>query len=198
MSYNSTIDYYNQNAARFVTDTISADLSAVQERFLKKLPPQAVILDFGCGSGRDAKYFLEQGCQVSAVDGSIELCKQAGAYLGIEVQQMYFEELNTVNEYDGIWACASVLHVPSGGLEAVFDKMSVALKAGGIVYTSFKYGQFEGKRGDRYFTDMTEEKMQWLMKKNIDFMIEEMWVSADVRPGREEAQWLNVILRKNK
>lgn len=83
----------------------------IQDAFLSYLKPGARILDFGCGSGRDTKYFLEHGFEVDAIDGSERLCALAGKLTGIPVKQMLFEDLDAMDVYDGIWACASVLHL---------------------------------------------------------------------------------------
>ena len=160
-----TIDYYDLNAKAFVVGTISVEFEDMQKRFLNKLPEQAVILDFGCGSGRDTKYFLEQGFRVEAIDGSKELCKIASEYTGIAVKHMLFQELNDMSKYDGIWACSSILHLPIGELEDVMRKMTEALKGKGVIYTSFKYGTFAGERNGRYFTDMTEDTFAEFLKK---------------------------------
>lgn len=191
-----TLNYYNQNAARFCQNTISVEFTATQRRFLSYLSSAAHILDFGCGSGRDTKAFLDQGYQVEAIDGSEELCKLASRYTGIQVRHMLFQELSAVSEYDGIWACSSILHLTRDELLDVMRKMVTALKPGGIIYTSFKYGTFSGERSGRYFTDMTEEAFADFMSKMERLQIEEEWVTADVRPGREEEKWLNMILSK--
>ena len=192
-----TLEYYNENALNFVTSTKNVDFHTIQLRFIRKLSQGAAILDFGCGSGRDPKYFLSQGYQVDALDGSEEMCRLAGEYTGISVRHMLFQELSAKNIYDGIWACSSILHLPYHELKEVFLKMACALKENGIVYTSFKYGIFEGERNGRYFTDMTEEKMEKLLQEVSVFHTEELWISEDVRPGREDEKWLNIILRKN-
>ena len=127
----------------------------VQNRFLAKLHKGAFILDFGCGSGRDTKYFLENGFAVEAMDGSGELCKIAREYTGIEVKHMLFQELQKIEKYDAVWACSSILHLPYAELVAVMKKIVLALKEKGVFYTSFKYGSFEGMRNGRYFIDLT-------------------------------------------
>lgn len=193
---NNTIKYYNKNADKFVQETLSVNFVLIQERFLAKLPVGAYILDFGCGSGRDTKYFLDKGYQVEAVDGSVELCKIASEYTGIHVKQMLFEELDESEKYDGIWACSSILHLDKSVLKDVLKKMLVALKVNGIVYTSFKYGNFEGERNGRYFTDFTEESFRKYMQEVSELQIDEYWITGDVRPGRDEEKWLNLILRK--
>ena len=191
-----TIEYYNQNADMFAQGTRLVDFTVVQERFAKMLPVGSRILDFGCGSGRDTKYFLEKGYRVEATDGSFELCKLASAFTGIEVKKMLFQELNASGKYEGIWACSSILHLPKRELLPVIRKMCDALKDNGVIYTSFKYGDFEGERNGRYFTDFTEDTFCEFMKEIPELMIEEQWLTSDVRPGRGEEKWLNLILRK--
>lgn len=192
-----TLNYYNANAKTFTQNTINVDFKSTQERFLKRLPCASNILDFGCGSGRDTKYFLSQGHHVTAIDGSEELCKLASEYTEIPVRHMLFQDLEEENVYDGIWACSSILHLPYQELKSVLNKLAQALKENGIVYTSFKYGTFEGERNGRYFTDMTAEKFESLLKEIKAFHIEEQWITSDVRPDRGDEKWLNLILRKN-
>ena len=192
-----TIEYYNKNAEQFVQGTLAVDFTATQERFLLKLTEGTSILDFGCGSGRDAKYFLDKGYQVEATDGSAELCKLASEYTRICVKQMLFEELDECEKYDGIWACSSILHLEKGALKDVLKKMAAALKANGVIYTSFKYGDFEGERNGRYFADFTLETFEEFMQEVPELQIEEYWITGDVRPGRGEEKWLNLILRKS-
>ena len=192
-----TLVYYNQNAEAFIQNTTNVDFSSIQERFLKRLPSPSRILDFGCGSGRDTKYFLSKGHKVTAIDGSEELCKLASKYTGIPVKQMLFQDLDEKDTYDAIWACSSILHLQYRELKPVLKKMAQALRENGIVYTSFKYGIFEGERNGRYFTDMTEEKFENLLTEIEVFHIEEQWVTSDARPDRGDEKWLNLILRKN-
>lgn len=192
----NTLNYYNTNAHSFVSSTLSVDFTQTQDKFLQLLPPAAAILDFGCGSGRDTKYFLDAGMQVDATDGSEELCRLASEYTGIPVRQMLFEELDAKAQYDGIWACSSILHLSQESLKDVLKKMIAALKEHGIIYTSFKYGMFEGERNGRFFTDFTEETFQEFVADVDGIRIEETWITGDVRPGRGDERWLNLILRK--
>lgn len=193
---NNTLNYYNTNAHSFVSATLSVDFSQTQDKFLHLLPLAATILDFGCGSGRDTKYFLDAGMQVDATDGSEELCRLASEYTGIPVRQMLFEELDAKAQYDGIWACSSILHLSKEALKDVLKKMIAALKEHGIIYTSFKYGMFEGERNGRFFMDFTEETFREFVADVDGIRIEEMWITGDVRPGRGDERWLNLILRK--
>ena len=154
---NETLNYYNLIAKEFASDTVSVAFQEIQDIFLEQIPLDGKILDFGCGSGRDTYYFRNKGYDVDAIDGSKELCKIASEYTGISVKKMLFEELDSVEEYDGIWACASILHVEKKKLPDIIKKMTTATKNGGVIYTSFKYGDFEGEQNGRYFTYLTEE-----------------------------------------
>ena len=193
----TTLTYYNQNARSYTTATQTLDFRLIQDRFLFRMPRSARILDFGCGSGRDTRYFLNHGFQVDAVDGSSEMCRIAGEYTGIPIRQMLFQELDTVDTYDGIWACASILHLSRMELSDVFRRMAVALRKNGMIYASFKYGSFEGERNGRYFTDFTEKNFAEFVGRISELVIQEMWISGDVRSGRGEERWLNTILQKS-
>ena len=190
-----TLEYYQKNADLFVEGTVSVDMHDAQMRFLRMLLPHAYILDFGCGSGRDAKAFLDQGYQVDAVDGSPELCCMASELIGKPVKQMLFDDLSVSNQYDGIWACASILHLPRRNLVDVLPKISNALKTDGVLYASFKYGSYEGMRDGRYFTDFTEESLGNLMDEVPSLQIVDTWITDDVRPEREE-RWINTLARR--
>lgn len=192
-----TLAYYNQNADTFFSGTVSVDFKETQKQFLDRLKTGAHILDFGCGSGRDTKYFLEAGMKVDAIDGSEEMCRIASEYTGIEVRQMLFQELDVYDKYDGIWACASILHLLKNDLKLVLRKMVAALKTHGIIYTSFKYGEFEGERNGRYFTDFTIDTFHAFIQDMDHLQIVDDWITGDVRPGRGEERWLNLILQKN-
>ena len=191
-----TLQYYAEHAAAFAAGTVDADMSVARERFLCHLPQGARILDFGCGSGRDSRFFLDRGYEVDAVDGSMELCRMASQYTGIEVKQMLFGELDANEVYDGVWACASILHLPKQELAEVLRRIAEALKGEGVLYTSFKYGTFEGIRGGRHFTDFTEETLREFWQEAFGLRILELWITQDVRPGRAEERWLNVLAER--
>ena len=195
MQNNQTLEYYEKNADAYVKDTVSVDFTDVQNRFMQALKGRK-ILDFGCGSGRDTLYFLNEGYDVDAMDGCREFCISASQLTGIPVRHMLFQELNEIDYYDGIWACSSILHVSKKDLKDVFTRMIRALHQDGIIYTSFKYGEYEGERNGRYFTDFTIERFKEFIADYDDVIIEDYWFSGDVRPGREEEKWLNLILRK--
>ncbi len=188
----NNIKYYNEHAAEFLQNTVNADMSEWRERFAKYLPTNGRILDAGCGSGRDSKAFLEEGFAVTAFDASEEMCKAAAAYTGLVVKQKMFQELDYCDEFDGIWACASLLHVPYNELPDVMQRLKRALKKDGVIYVSFKYGTEETTKGGRTFSNFTEKTVKTLMD-NAGFAIKECVVSEDVRPDRAGEKWVNVI-----
>ena len=199
----STLSYYRDNLNAFVADTLTADMSYARDRFLRSLQASSAprILDFGCGSGRDTKAFLDLGYAVDAADGSEELCRSASEFTGIHVRHMLFQELDAEAYYDGIWACASILHLPKEELSDVLRRIAAALKQNGVLYTSFKYGNYEGMRDGRYYTDFTEASLAafWTdcrLERDYSLQIFETWITEDVRPGRKEERWLNLLARR--
>lgn len=196
MIENKTLEYYNTNSYQFNTNTVNVPFSSIQSNFLSYLPKQAYILDFGCGSGRDSKAFISSGYRVDAIDGSIEMCKLSEALIGQPVNCIRFQDFCVKNKYDGIWACASILHLDHDELRKVFKSLYDALKKEGYLYASFKYGTFAGIRDGRYFTDMTEDTFNDFVKETGLFEIVDMKVGSDSRPGREDELWLNTIMKK--
>ncbi|MBO5567074.1 MAG: class I SAM-dependent methyltransferase [Succinivibrio sp.] len=191
-----TIDYYNTNSSDFINDTKKVEFSELQNRFLSLLPEDALILDLGCGSGRDSRYFLDKGCRVTAVDASLEMCRQASVFTGLDVINATFEAFETAERFDGIWACASLLHVERSELPFIINKYAAMLKKSGIFYLSFKYGDFEGLRGGRYFNDLTEELFMQIISDTANIDMLSTGITYDVRPARHKERWLNCFLKK--
>lgn len=194
---NETITYYNQNADSFIEGTQNADMSAQYDFFLKYLSSGGKILDLGCGSGRDTAYFLSLGYEVTAIDGSEELCKRVKANYGIDAQCIRFEDIAFVAKFDAIWASASLLHVPKADISYIMNKVSAALKPDGILYASFKYGSNERISNGRFFNDYTENDIDTLFTSGNHLVLQEYWITEDVRPGRLGEHWLNIVAKKN-
>ena len=191
----STLSYYNQNATTFFTNTISVDMSVLHDRFLSAVSAGGNVLDAGCGSGRDSKVFLDRGYRVTAFDASHELARLAEEHTGIQVQVRSFIDIKEQACYDGIWACASLLHVEKAELPAALACLWNALKPGGVFYLSFKIGTGERVQDGRHFTDVEEQQLRtWFTAlPEVDTMA--CWQSIDQRPGRTE-QWLNALVRR--
>lgn len=164
---NQTIAYYDDPSNAYADQTVYADMSAIYERFEKYLAPGAAVLDAGCGSGRDSLHFMRAGYVVTAIDASHEMCAFASRLLQQEVRQLRFQELDYDACFDGIWACASLLHVPERQQPEVFYRLMRALVPGGVLYASWKYGETERTEAasGRLFCDMTEQRVEALVKE---------------------------------
>ena len=192
-----TLEYYNKNAQLYCSQTIMGDFQKIYDRFLKHLPSNAYILDFGCGSGRDSKYFLNNGYKVKAIDGSIEMCKLASNYISQKVKCIKFNELNDVDTYDGIWACSSILHVEKEKLANILNKMINALKINGIIYASFKIGTgYEIKEG-KYYNYLTKEELEKILNKNVK-IIDYFETLPITKRNAKNTIWGNFIIKKFK
>ena len=191
-----TISYYNQNVEQFIQETGNVDFSAVQEAFLQYIPDGGLILDLGCGSGRDSKVFLDKGYRIVAVDGSEEMCKAASKYIGESVIYSLFQNYQPIERFDGIWACASLLHLQEQDIIPIIRKLSDALRNDGAFYMSFKYGIKAEIRSGRYYTDFTEETLENLIHQIPGLSVVKMWFTQDVRTDNN-TKWLNILCLKN-
>jgi SAM-dependent methyltransferase len=188
-----TNKYYQDNADSFYSATVDIDMSATYQKFLPLIPPGGALLDAGCGSGRDSLHFKTQGYDTTAMDASPALCTLARELLEQDVHCIGFEDITWQNHFDGVWACASLLHVAKDELPSVMKRLAKSLKLGGVMYASFKYGDSERVKGGRAFTDMTEESFAELLKSVPELSLKERWVTADRRVDADQ-NWLNVIL----
>lgn len=190
-----TLDYYNQQAEQFVQSTVDVEFSHLQNQFIEMLPAGGTILDLGCGSGRDSKAYKQAGFKVIAVDGSEALCKIASEYIGQDVVCCKFQDLDIQEPLDGVWACATLLHLDKDDVIVTMQKLTECLVPGGIFYASFKYGEFSGERNGRFFTDMTEDTFKAVLSKVQGLTIVKQMITEDARPDKSE-KWLNVFLKK--
>lgn len=187
-----TLSFYEANARSFFDATVGADMSALREAFLSRLPPGAAILDAGCGSGRDARAFAERGHAVTAFDTSARLASLARRHCGFKVAVRSLAEVDEIDAYDGIWCCASLLHVPAAEMQSVLARLWRALRAGGCLYASFKLGKGERVDGKRRFTDADEEFMRAWLAPLAGVASVECWVTDDCRPDRTQ-KWINAL-----
>jgi len=190
-----TIDYYNQYADEFTQATLYVDMESLYQPFLAKLPESARILDLGCGSGRDTLAFKNKGYQVDAIDYSEALVERATQLTGVAVKQQSFYEIEVQDDYDGIWACASLLHCDRDKLLDVLNRIFRALRCTGVCYMSFKYGTTDREKDGRAFTDLNEEQAKELLDQLPGVEMLKQWITIDKRPDRRE-EWLNILWKK--
>ena len=192
----NTVQFYDSNAKDFFESTYAVDMLDVYKKFETYLSPHSKILDAGCGSGRDTKYFLDQGHGVQAIDASTEMVKLARELTKIDVQHMTFQELKYVEDFDAIWSCASLLHITKTEIPLVFSKFIKALKNNGVWYMSFKMGDSEREKDGRLFNDYTEESLRDILKTFDTLNVCEIWLTEDRREDRDD-KWINAIVRKS-
>lgn len=191
---NTTLDYYNQNAQQFIDDTFNANIQATIEKFSLMMPTKAKILDVGCGSGRDSKYFLEQGFDVVAFDASESLAKLASEKINHSVLVKTIGEMTWVDEFDGVWAMASLLHLPKSEFEDAISRCFAALKVDGQFFCSLKIGQGEGLDAKgRFFSYYTPEELKECLSRYSQSIVFD--VNEDSL-GRAGLSWVNFIAKK--
>lgn len=198
----TSIPHYTTHADAYAASTREVDMTPLYSRFLPHVPAGGRILDAGCGSGRDALAFRQRGHAVEAFDASRELATLASAHAGIPVRVMDFLQLGDDADarfdcpFDGIWACASLLHVAEAEQCEAWTRLWRLLAPGGVVYASYKLG--EGERVDaleRPFTDATEPRLTGWTAHLPGVTQLRTWVTADLRPGESQA-WLNALVQR--
>ena len=188
-------NYYESNAERYAAETISADMSEQYQRFLPLLKKGAKILDVGSGSGRDACYFQKQGYQVTALEPSKNLCREIRKVFSGEIVCSEVQNYRPTERYDGIWACASLIHLQEEEVLCFFRKIDMYLNDNGIVYVSGKNGISTGEVEDgRFFLEFTEQLVEKILTVNKQLKLEQLWYTEDVN-SRKGFRWLNVIFR---
>ena len=188
-------NYYESNAERYAAGTISADMSEQYQRFLPLLKKGAKILDVGSGSGRDVCYFQKQGYQATALEPSKNLCREIRKVFSGEIVCSDIQNYRPAERYDGIWACASLIHLQEEEILCFFKKIDMYLNDNGIVYVSGKSGISTGEVEDgRFFLEFTEQLVEKILTVNKQLQLEQLWYTEDVS-GRRGFRWLNVVLR---
>lgn len=188
-----TLDYYDQHSEEFSRRTKNIDLAPLYEEFLPLLPPGARILDAGCGTGRDSAAFIQRGFRVTAFDASKAMVDIASQLIGQPVLQLSFHQLDFAHEFDGVWAAASLLHLPKDAMAQVFHDLHHALVPHGILYASFKRGRSEEFREGRFFSDYDEESLKDFVEAQMDWSILKLWPTDDIGQQRAGVEWVNVL-----
>lgn len=190
-----SVEYYDKNAVEYFEQTVDINMQTLWDLFTAQLPEGASILDLGCGSGRDSAYFISCGFDVTAMDASEEMCDLASIHIGQDVLNLSFAEMDFNEVFDGIWACASLLHVPGDQIEDIFAKVVKSLKENGVLFMSFYYGDFEGERNGRYYKDYRTRSIKELISGYENLEIIEIDKCDDMDP-ESSAQWIYALLRK--
>jgi len=155
-----TLSFYTREASAYASRSEYSNSKHI-EAFLSLLPAGAVILELGCGAGRDSEFMIGRGFEVRPTDGTPELAQAAEQRLGMPVATLLFADLDEESTCDGIWANACLLHVPREDLPEVLLKIHAALKPGGAFYASFKAGETEGRdQFNRYYNYPSESSLR--------------------------------------
>ena len=188
-----SIDYYNRYAVPYYEETVDASMEEVMKPFVELLSEEsenAEVLDLGCGSGRDTLLLEEYGFYVTP------MCKLAEVNTDKEVLQMTYDEMEFDDVFDGIWACASLIHLTEDEMRKVMKKLVQALKENGVLYFSVHRGDRDGIYHGRYFHDYNRRELQSLMEEYPELEVVDIWTTQDVRSEKSDKLWLNVLARK--
>ena len=186
-----TIQYYNKHADEFVSRTVDIDMSELYPKFTNLLPSGGCILDAGCGSGRDSRYFLSQGFEVVAIDASEEMVKCASKLMGQSAVQMKFEDVTFSNEFDGIWACASLLHVKKENFVSTLNILSNALITSGVIYVSLKESKSSIPDGGRHFSYYSADEVNGIISDQPSLELLDLWFDEN-----SECGWINFLAKR--
>ena len=192
---NSTIEYYNNNAEEYYGRSAGADLGDAISRFAWYLPDGARIIDIGCGSGRDTAAFIDMGYDAVGLDASVEMARVAREMFGIEVIVADMASWVADEPYDGVWCCASLLHLGDSEVERFFGNLRGNVADGGVVFVSVKTGIETGiDENGRFMRNFDEDEIHGLLD-DAGFEVKEVWKTEDGL-GRDHVVWLNVISLK--
>jgi 2-polyprenyl-3-methyl-5-hydroxy-6-metoxy-1,4-benzoquinol methylase len=187
--------YYNQRGKEFFDRSVIRSATEQLGKFILFIPKDGTILDAGCGSGRDTKTFNDLGYKVTSFDGSEKMVELATEYTGLPIQHMTFEDMAFDQKFDGIWACATLLHLPHDVLKSTLHTLWQYLEKSGVFYMSFKYGDHEELWSDRFFNFQNETRITKLIEPLLNAHIIDLWKTPDIDPVNKP-DWLNVLVQK--
>ena len=192
-----TLSHYDQNAEAFWNGTKDHDVTQNYEAFLAPFPEgkKLDILDLGCGPGRDVNYFQSLGHRPVGLDGSEIFCSMARRYTGCQILHQKFLSLELSSyAFDGIFANASLFHVPSKELPRVLYDLHAALRPGGILFLSNPRGNDEGWSGQRYGHYMQLDTSK-LFLEGAGFEVIDYYYRPSGKPNHEQP-WLAIVAIK--
>ena len=190
-----SIEYYDKHAVTYFEQTVDINMQGWWDLFTAQLPEGGSVLDLGCGSGRDSAYFISRGFDVTAMDASEEMCDLASIHIGQDVLNLSFAEMDFSEVFDGIWACASLLHIPGDEIDEILNKVVKSLKINGILFMSFYYGDFEGRRGGRFYKDYRTRNLKELILRNENLEIIELDKCQGIEAA-ETHEWIYALVRR--
>ncbi|WP_163337230.1 NUDIX domain-containing protein [Desulfopila sp. IMCC35008] len=193
----STIRYYDNNAYDYILKTRDLNMSSQWRSFIALLPDRGYILDLGCGSGRDSRHFLDQGFRVTAVEPSPVLAAAAEDFLGQTVEIYGAQQVCAEKQYDGIWACASLIHLPHQHLSASLTRLAKALKQSGILYISYKLTATEDRdKSDLHINIISRDELISILTELSLISVIRWWKTTSNIPNSDDI-WLNILCRRN-
>lgn len=190
--------YYLDNATDYAYRTIDADMSLLRNQFMARLPAGGRILDAGCGAGRDLKIFNNSGYQACGIDASATLVEIAKQYSGANCTVGRIEEVADISRFDGIWACASLLHLPKADIESVLRRFQKALLPGGTLFASVQEGLGEQSAPDgRFFAHYQLDEFVKVVEA-ADFSVDKAWLTEDTLCRSNANSWINILATVSK
>lgn len=188
------MNYYNNIAQKYFNETVNLKMNEHYNKFIAYIPKNSKILDVGCGSGRDSRYFIENGYNVDSIDNACDLSLLASMYIGKKVKTMDIKSMNFNEEYNGIWCSASLLHILPENIEYTLKRINNALVKNGYLYLSLKEGNNDividdGRTSVLYSLDFIKNLLE-----NNNFEIKDFYKNND-NMGRNTI-WFNIIAKK--
>lgn len=195
-SHMENINYYDENTKKYIKRTFNVNMTLLADEFLSYIGEQGRLLDLGCGSGRDAIYFKEKGYDVYAMDGSKAMVDHVRGLLGGRVEWATFEDYQTTLTFDGIWACASLLHVSEEDMPKIVRKYRDLLNPEGIFFMSFKKGKEDYTYEGRSFICYEENRLRQMIEKVGGLEVLMIKETPSAKVDCEEEYWISALCKR--
>jgi SAM-dependent methyltransferase len=221
--------YYEDHAKEYAAKFDDYNVSSFRDRFVEEIEHTSssrshgsgesitTILDAGCGTGRDTREFVKKGYQVTAVDASPAMLRECKNKLRDARQkpesptmlraaatsqslEMTLDEIPFRNEFDGVWAAASLLHIPDEEIVRTLSKLVHSLKANGILYMSFKYGGGEHEYDARFYSYYSRKRVRSVLRRLRGVDEIDIWLSdakgRNLPRARQSWAWLQEFFNR--